>query len=165
MLWDKGLKEYVEAAKIIKEKYDNVEFQLLGFTDVKNKAAISTGQMDKWVNDGYVKYLGISDNVQQEIAKADCIVLPSYYREGTPKSLLECASMAKAIVTTDAVGCRNVVDNGVNGFLCKVRDTEDLVIKLEMMLNLSEEQRIEMGKRVEKKWSDNLMNKLLSINI
>ena len=151
MLWDKGVKEYVEAAKIIKEKYPHVEFQLLGFLDVENKAAISQAQMTKWVQDGYIQYLGVSDKVQQEIAQADCIVLPSFYREGTPRALLESASMAKPIVTTDNVGCRDVVDDGINGFLCKTRDTEDLVEKLEMMLDLNAEERAEMGKKGREK--------------
>jgi glycosyltransferase involved in cell wall biosynthesis len=146
MLWDKGVGEYVEAAKIIKPKYPHVEFQLLGFLDVINKSAISKEQMQEWVDEGLVNYLGVSDNVKEEIVKADCIVLPSFYREGTPRILLESASMAKPIITTDNVGCRDVVDDGVNGYLCEVRNTQDLADKMEMMLNLSEDERKSMGK-------------------
>jgi glycosyltransferase involved in cell wall biosynthesis len=145
MLWDKGVGEYVEAAKIVKSKYPNVEFQLLGFLDVINISAISKEQMQVWVDEGLVNYLGVSDNVKEEIVKADCIVLPSFYREGTPRTLLESASMAKPIVTTDNVGCRDVVDDGVNGYLCEVRNTQDLADKMEMMLNLSEDERKVMG--------------------
>ena len=145
MLWDKGVGEYVEAAKIIKPKYPPVEFQLLGFLDVINKSAISKEQMQEWVDEGLVNYLGVSDNVKEEIVKADCIVLPSFYREGTPRILLESASMAKPIITTDNVGCRDVVDDGVNGYLCEVRNTQDLADKMEMMLNLSENERKLMG--------------------
>jgi len=145
MLWDKGVGEYVDAAKIIKSKYPHVEFQLLGFLDVINKSAISKEQMQKWVDEGLVNYLGVSDNVKEEIAKADCIVLPSFYREGTPRTLLESASMAKPIITTDNVGCRDVVDDGINGYLCEVRNAGDLADKMEMMLNLSEEKRKSMG--------------------
>ena len=145
MLWDKGIGEYVEASKIIKSKYPNVEFQMLGFLDVENNSAVSKEQMQKWVDAGYVNYLGVSDNVKEEISKADCIVLPSFYREGTPRILLESASMAKPIITTDNVGCRDVVDDGVNGYLCEVRNTQDLAEKMEMMLNLSEEERNVMG--------------------
>ncbi len=151
MLWDKGIGEYVEAAKIIKQKYKNVEFQLLGFLDVDNHSAISKKQMEKWVNAGYVNYLGISDNVKSEIAQADCIVLPSFYREGTPRTLLESASMAKPIITTDSVGCRDVVDDGINGYLCKKKNAKDLADKMEKMLNLNEKERAEMGKRGRKK--------------
>ena len=145
MLWDKGLGEYVEAARIIKKKYPSVEFQLLGFLDVINKSAISKEQMQQWVDEGLVNYLGVSDDVKVQIAKADCIVLPSFYREGTPRTLLESASMAKPIITTDNVGCRDVVDDGVNGYLCEVRNAQDLADKMEMMLNLSEDERKLMG--------------------
>ena len=91
--------------------------------------------------------MGVSDNVKEEIAKVDCVVLPSFYREGTPIILLESASMAKPIITTDNVGCRDVVDDGVNGYLCKVRNAEDLADKMEMMLELSESERAQMGKK------------------
>jgi len=146
MLWNKGTGEYVEASKLIKVKYKNVEFQMLGFLDVDNHSAVTKEKMKEWVDTGYVKYLGVSDDVKKEIAKADCIVLPSFYREGTPRVLLESASMAKVIITTDNVGCRDVVDDEVNGYLCKVRDSKDLALKMEMMLNLSEDKRIRMGK-------------------
>ena len=151
MLWDKGIGEYIEASKIIKSKYKNVEFQMLGFLDVDNHSAVSKEQMQEWVDAGYVNYLGVSDNVKKEIAKADCIVLPSFYREGTPRVLLESASMAKPILTTDNVGCRDVVDDGINGYLCEVRNTQDLADKMEIMLDLSEDDRIVMGQRGREK--------------
>jgi len=145
MLLDKGIGEYVEAAKELQKRYKNVKFQLLGSLDAVNKTAISKEQMDEWVKNGYIEYLGVTDNVQEFIAKADCIVLPSY-REGTPRTLLESASMAKPIVTTNAVGCKEVVDDGVNGYLCEVRSTSDLTLKMELMLALSEDERVLMGK-------------------
>ncbi|HIP92930.1 MAG TPA: glycosyltransferase, partial [Desulfurobacteriaceae bacterium] len=82
--------------------------------------------------------------------KADCIVLPSY-REGIPRALLEAASMEKPIITTDVPGCREVVENGINGFLCKPKDSKDLAEKMEKMLNLKEEERIKMGKKGREK--------------
>jgi len=151
MLYDKGIGEYVEAARIIKnlklkiENYSNIEFQLLGSLDAVNKTAISKEQMQQWVDDKLVNYLGVTDNVQEFIKKADCIVLPSY-REGTPRTLLESASMAKPIVTTNVVGCKEVVDDKVNGYLCEVRNAQDLANKIEMMLGLSDEERVVMGK-------------------
>ena len=145
MLWAKGIQEFADAAKIIKQKYDNVEFQLLGHLDMKSPTAISKEQMDIWVKDGYVNYLGSSDDVRVEIAQADCIVLPSFYREGTPRILLESASMEKPIITTDNVGCRDVVDDGVNGYLCEVKNANDLANKMKMMISLSIEQRKDMG--------------------
>jgi len=146
MLWAKGIQEYIDAARIIKKKYgNNVEFYLLGALDVDSPTAISSQEMDKWIEEGIVQYLGVSDNVNDEIAKVDCVVLPSYYREGTPRSLLESASMAKPIITTDNVGCKDVVDDGVNGYLCQKQSSQDLANKMEQMLKLSDEERTTMG--------------------
>jgi glycosyltransferase involved in cell wall biosynthesis len=146
MLWAKGILEFVDAAKIIRQKYSNVEFQLLGHLDMKSPTAISKEQMDIWVTDGNVNYLGSSDDVRVEISQADCVVLPSFYREGTPRILLESASMQMPIITTDNVGCRDVVDDGVNGYLCKVQSTQDLADKMEKMLKLTVEEKDAMGK-------------------
>ena len=150
MLWDKGVGEYVEAARIVKRCFTKADFCLLGFLDVQNPSAIVRSQMDAWIAEGVVRYLGTRDDVRGEIEAADCIVLPSY-REGVPRSLLESAAMGRPIITTDAVGCREVVDDGVNGFLCRVRDADDLAKKMERMLALSREARIEMGRRGREK--------------
>ncbi len=147
MIWEKGIAQYVEAAREIKKSHPNVEFCLLGFLDVENPGAISKAQMDEWVDEGVVKYLGVSDKVNEVIHGADCIVLPSYYREGTPKTLLESGSAGKPIITTDNVGCRDVVDHGVNGFICEPKSAEDLQLKIEMFLALSHEEQVEMGKQ------------------
>jgi glycosyltransferase involved in cell wall biosynthesis len=151
MLWDKGVGEYVEAARILTKKYPNVEFQLLGFLDVINNSAILKEQMDMWIEEGVINYLGTSDNVQNEISNSDCIVLPSFYREGTPRTLLESASMAKPIVTTNNIGCKDVVNDGETGYLCKIKDSVDLGSKLELIINMSEEDRIIMGQKGRKK--------------
>ena len=153
MLWDKGIGEYVEAARIIKSKYPNVEFFLMGAIDEGNPKAISQIQIEKWEKEGIIKYLGVreKEDVKKEIAKADCVVLPSYYREGIPKILLEAASMETPVITTDAPGCREVVDDGINGFLCKPKDSKDLAEKMEKMMNLPEEERIKMGKKGREK--------------
>ena len=146
MMRDKGVGEYVEAARLLRQRWPLAEFCLLGFVDVQNPSAISRSEMDVWVAEGVVNYLGVSDDVRIQISTADCVVLPSY-REGTPRTLLEAAAMARPIITTDAVGCREVVDDGVNGYLCKVRDAADLAQKMERMLALSPEQRSQMGQR------------------
>jgi glycosyltransferase involved in cell wall biosynthesis len=151
MLWDKGVGEYVEAARILTKKYPNVEFQLLGFLDVVNNSAISKEQMDTWVNEGIINYLGTSDNVKNEISNADCMVLPSFYREGTPRTLLESASMAKPIVTTDNIGCKDVVNDEESGYLCRIKDATDLASKLELIINMSEEERKAMGQKGREK--------------
>jgi glycosyltransferase involved in cell wall biosynthesis len=150
MLWDKGVGEYVEAARIVKRRLSGVDFCLLGFLDVQNPAAISREQMDEWTAEGVVEYLGISDDVRLHIAAANCVVLPSY-REGTSRTLLEAAAMGRPIIAADAVGCREVVDDGVNGFLCRPRDAADLARKMERMIALSPEERAEMGLRGREK--------------
>ncbi|MGZ8941570.1 MAG: glycosyltransferase family 4 protein [Methylobacter sp.] len=151
MLRDKGIVEYVEAARVVRKRYPNAEFNLLGFLDVQNPTAISTEQMATWVEEGIISYLGVTDDVKPYLAEADCVVLPSYYREGIPRSLLEAAAMGKPIITTDAVGCRDVVDDGVNGFLCLPKSKDDLAEKMEKMILLDHQRRFEMGKRGRQK--------------
>ena len=146
MLKDKGVFEYVCAAQMLKESGVKAEFCLLGFLDVQNPAAISTEQMKAWTEQGHVKYLGSSDDVRVQIAQADCIVLPSY-REGTPRSLLEAAAMAKPIITTNVVGCKEVVIDDENGMLCEAKNSKDLASKMNKMLSLSESQRRSMGEK------------------
>ena len=145
LLRDKGILEYIEAIHIIKRKYKNIEFQILGAVGVENKTAIFKEELKKWIDNGLVNYLGTSDKVQGVIAECDCVVLPSY-REGTPRSLLEASAMEKPIVTTNVVGCKEVVDDGKNGYLCNVKDSKDLASKMEEMINLSSEEREAMGK-------------------
>ena len=151
MIWEKGIDEYVTAARMISDKYPGIEFQLLGFLDNKNPFAIPSLTVQKWVDNGHIKYLGATNNVRQYIRQADCIVLPSYYREGVPRSLIEAASMAKPIITTDQVGCKDVVEDGFNGFLCRKRDARDLARQMEKMLRLSEVRRNIMGRNGRKK--------------
>jgi glycosyltransferase involved in cell wall biosynthesis len=151
MLWDKGVGEYVEAARLFKQRGIEAEFCLLGFLDVQNPAAISRKQMDDWVAEGVVRYLGVSDKVRDEIAQSDCVVLPSFYREGTPRTLLEAAAMARPIVTTDSVGCRDVVEDGVNGYLCRPKDASDLADKMELIVSMSHAEREVMGGRGREK--------------
>lgn len=160
MLWDKGVREYVEAAKLLKCRWPQAEFCLLGFLDVQNPAAISRFQMDEWVEKGYVTYLGSSNDVRVEIAASHCIVLPSY-REGTPRSLLEAAAMGRPLITTNAVGCREVVDDGYNGFLCNVRDVDDLAEKMNSMLSLSYAKLSEMGLHGRAKMEDEFDEKIV----
>ncbi len=160
MLWDKGVGEYIQAARQLKQQGFNVDLCLLGFLDVKNPAAISRQQMDEWVKEGVVRYLGATDDVRPHIKDTDCIVLPSY-REGTPRTLLEAAAMARPIVTTNAVGCREVVDDRVNGLLCQPRDWSDLTEKLKGIVNLTPDQRSAMGllgrQKIEREFDEQIV--------
>ncbi|WP_413282515.1 glycosyltransferase family 4 protein [Vibrio sp. MA40-2] len=162
MLFDKGIGHYVDSARELKAKYgDNVEFRLLGFLDVNNPSAVSKPKMQSWVDEGIVNYLGVSDTVEEEIAQVDCMVLPSFYREGVPKSLLEACAMGKPIVTTDNVGCRETVDDGVNGYLCDVRSTQSLIEKLDLMIKHSHQERLHMGRmsrtKVEQEFDEKIV--------
>ncbi len=141
---DKGIYEYVEAAKKIKIKYKNTEFQIVGFLDNSNPSAIKEHELSYWVKEGIIDFLGRKEDVREAIAASNCVVLPSY-REGMPRTLLEAASMAKPIITTNVAGCRQVVDDCKTGFLCRVRDSDDLADKMEKVILLSEAARREMG--------------------
>lgn len=168
MLYDKGVLHYVDAARELKSKYgDRIEFRLLGFLDSKSPSAIQKEQMDCWVNEGIVTYLGITDSVEDEIAKVDCVVLPSFYREGVPKSLLEAGAMGKPIITTDNVGCRETVDHNLNGYICEPKSTESLMNYLDVMYHHSHDERIKMGLcsrvKIEKEFDEKIiLDKYLS---
>ncbi|CAJ93965.1 Glycosyltransferase [Cupriavidus necator] len=145
MLWDKGVGEYVEAARRIRAVYPTARFQLLGPADVENPSAISRTQLLAWQDEGLIEYLGTATDVRGAIAQADCIVLPSY-REGVPRTLLEAASMEKPIVATDVPGCRDVVRDRVTGRLCRPRSAEDLSQTMLELCQSEEETLRQMGK-------------------
>ncbi|MGE6165404.1 glycosyltransferase family 4 protein [Aeromonas rivipollensis] len=144
MLWDKGIGEYVEAARVIKNKYPTTHFQLLGACDVPNPSLISREQISIWESEGIVEYLGTTDDVRTVIANVDCVVLPSY-REGIPRTMLEAAAMAKPLIVSDAPGCKDVVIDGKTGFLCKVKNRDSLAAVMELVVNQSMQERVDMG--------------------
>jgi glycosyltransferase involved in cell wall biosynthesis len=145
LLWEKGVQEFISAARMIKEKHHDIEFNLLGFLDDPRSGGVPLLEIDSWVSEGVINYLGSSDDVRCHLATTDCVVLPSYYREGVPRSLIEAAAMGKPIITTDSVGCREVVEDGVTGFLCEPRNSIDLYEKMLKMIELSKAKRQEMG--------------------
>lgn len=144
MVWDKGVGEFVEAARIVRKERPDVEFQLLGFLDVANRTAVPRPSVEEWEREGLLTYLGASDDVRPFIAAADCVVLPSY-REGLPRTLLEGAAMARPLIATDVPGCRQVVEHGENGFLCEVRNARSLAGAMLRMLSLPQEERAALG--------------------
>jgi glycosyltransferase involved in cell wall biosynthesis len=151
LLRDKGVEEYVQAAERLKRENPNTRFLLVGFLGVNNPAAISKSAIEAWQQDGVIEYLGATDQMTTLYAEADCVVLPSYYREGVPRTLLEAASMAIPVITTNTPGCEDAVENGRTGYLCKPRDVEDLARQMRRMLNLSSEEREELGRAARKK--------------
>jgi len=144
LLWDKGIGEFVESARKVKERYPEVEFWLLGPLDKANPTAVPSKTIKSWEEKGIIKYLGVVDDVRPLIHQSDVVILPSY-REGIPRSLLEAISMGKPIITTDAPGCREVVEDGKNGFLVPVKDVEALTNAMIKFIELTEEERQEMG--------------------
>lgn len=144
MLKDKGVEEFVEAARRVRKQIPAVRFQLLGFVDAANANAIPLQRIREWEDEGLVSYLGRTDDVRPFLAQADCVVLPSY-REGVPRSLLEAAAMARPLIATDVVGCRDIVEDNANGLLCRPKDAGDLAAKMVRMIELAPERRLEMG--------------------
>jgi glycosyltransferase involved in cell wall biosynthesis len=162
MLWYKGIGEYAEAAKILLDKYKDhqLQFWLLGKVGDNNPEAIPKEYIDQWHKDNIIQYLGETDDVRGTIHKADCVVLPSC-SEGTAKILLESAAMGKPIITTDAPGCGNVIDDGHTGFLCKPKNVPTLVAAIEKFISLSDDQRQTLGKngrkKMEKEFDENIV--------
>lgn len=132
LLIDKGVREYAEAARQVKHKYPHVEFHLVGWID-ENPTAISQLELDQWIVDGRLKFWGKLTDVRPAISACSVYVLPSY-REGTPRTVLEAMAMGRAIITTDAPGCRETVEDGQNGFLIEVKSVDSLVQAMEKMI-------------------------------
>ena len=160
LIKDKGVIEYIEAAKLVSKLHPDIQFKILGFLGVQNPTAISTQQMNEWQQLQFVSYLGEANDVRPFIEESDCVVLPSY-REGTPKVLLEAAAMGKPIITTDVPGCREVVEDQLTGFLCEVRSAQDLAHKMCQMIELSAEQRAQMGRLGRLKMENQFSEKIV----
>ncbi len=160
LIYDKVILEYIEAIEHLKNEGISANFQLLGQIDEQHKRGIPNHLIQEWVEQNQVEYLGTTADVKPFIERADCIVLPSY-REGTPKSLLEAASMAKPIVATNVPGCNNVVKDGKNGYLCNLKDSKDLAQKMKLMFSLEPHSRDEMGEYsrdyVKQKFDENIV--------
>jgi glycosyltransferase involved in cell wall biosynthesis len=157
LLRDKGVVEFVDAARSLRPEYPNARFQLLGPVDKGNRTAIHRSEIDSWVAEGVVEHLGTTDDVRPFIAAATAIVLPSY-REGLPRSLLEAAAMTRPLIATDVPGCRDVVVDGVNGYLCTARDAGSLAAAMRRLAQLPPAQRLAMGEagrhRVQERFSE-----------
>jgi glycosyltransferase involved in cell wall biosynthesis len=138
LITDKGVLEYVNAVKSLKASGFEGHFQILGPADPEHKRGIKTEVIREWINSDTVEYLGVTNDVQTYIHRADCIVLPSY-REGTPRTLLEASSSSKPIIATDVPGCNHVVQHYHNGLLCKIKDANDLADKMRELSRLDDQ--------------------------
>jgi glycosyltransferase involved in cell wall biosynthesis len=152
LIKDKGLYEYVEASKILKNRYPNklVKFQLLGELNVLNKSAIEKSELKEWINQGLIDYLGSTDQVQDKILDCHCVVLPSY-REGMPRVILEAFAVGRPSIVTNVTGCRAIVDDKINGLLCKVKSSKDLAEKMSIMIQLPYHKRVKFAENARNK--------------
>ncbi len=159
-LYDKGLHELVNAFGKIDQSTFNAQLWLIGYQDSKNISSIKKSVITKWALKPNVKILNPTNEIQDVLAKASCFVLPSY-REGMPRSILEACAMEIPIICSNVPGCRDIVTDGLNGFLCKSRDIKSLVKAMKDMLEMSQKTRLEMGKEgrrlVEKKFSEEIV--------
>lgn len=146
LLRDKGVVEYVDAARQVRARHPGARFQLLGATDAENRTAIDATTVAGWQSEGVIEYLGTVEDVRPAIAGAHCVVLPSY-REGAPRTLIEAAAMARPLIATDVPGCRSVVEADVTGYLCAVRDADSLARACGRFLALPETAQRDMGAR------------------
>ena len=162
MLKDKGVDEYVQAARLMKASQPNVECALLGFMDSDNPNAIRAQQIQAWVEEGVVSYWGTSSDVREQLAQVDCVVLPSY-REGTPRTLLEAAAMGRPLIATDVPGSREVVRDGLNGLLCQPRDPYDLSKQMARMLAMPDTELEQMG-HASRRWVEQRFDEQIVID-
>ena len=160
LLGDKGLRELAAAARVLRGERQDIRIQLLGPMDPGNRTAITRAELDRWIGEGIVEYLGETSDVRPFVEQATAVVLPSY-REGLSRSLLEAAAMARPLVVTDVPGCREVVENGVNGFLCPAHEPGALADAMRRLAELPAERRSAMGmesrRKVEQGFSESVV--------
>ncbi len=143
---EKGIDQYLDAAKIIKQKYPNTVFHVCGFFEQEYKEII-----DDYASQGIIVYHGMLRDVKTVLKDIHCTIHPTYYPEGIANVLLESSACARPIITTNRSGCREVIDDGVNGFVVKMKDTNDLAQKIEKFIALPYEQKVQMGLAGRKK--------------
>lgn len=156
MLWDKGVAELREATRLLKDKYSNrIQFILSGLADNDNKAGVSSNYLKDWEDGEYVKWIGYQKDMVAIYNSSNIVVLPSY-REGMPRTLIEACAIGRPIVTTNAIGCRECVDEGVNGFKVPVKSTielanaiEKLIVNPELMLKMGFASRVKAEKEFD----------------
>ena len=161
LIREKGIYEYIEAAKKLQEKYSSTSFGILGPFDPESKGSIQEKDLSRQIENTNISYLGEKKDIKSFLEESSCVVLPSYYREGIPKVLLEASAMCKPILATDHVGCRQIVENGQNGYLCKPKDSYDLAMQMEKVFRLSARERDGMGRQARKKVQEGFSDKIV----
>lgn len=164
LLYDKGIREFVEAARRIKSARKDAEFWIVGELDAENPATVDKDELVRWVEEDVVYYHGFIKDVRSIIAQSDCIVLPSY-REGLPRIVIEGMSMAKPVITTLTAGCVETVDEGINGYLVEIKDIKSLTNAFIEFLALTHEKQGEMGIAGRKKAINEFDDKRIALEI
>jgi len=163
LLWEKGIQEYLDAARLVKQAFPLARFQLIGAFDSRS-GSVNEKDLQPYMNEETIEYLGVVSNIQDYYAAASVFVLPSYYREGIPRTILEAMATGRPIITTDSPGCRETVENGLNGFIIPPRNVEALADKMIWMIQHQEE-RMNMGNQsryiCENKFDVNEVNKIM----
>lgn len=147
LLKSKGVGVYVEAARIMKNKHLDIRFELIGFFEKNHPDSISESELRHWQKRGIIHYGGFAKDVRPFLRQADCFVFPSFYHEGIPRCLLEAAAMEIPIITSLNTGCKEVVQEGLNGFLCAPHNAADLAMRMEEMMKQTTAERAMMGSR------------------
>lgn len=151
VLYDKGYREYVQAAKIVKQQYPDVRCQLLGMLDETYPAHVDEEELKRDVEEGTIEYLASTNDVMQYLGRSGVVVvLPSYF-EGLSRSLMEACAVGRPIIATDIPGCRETVDEGKNGFLVKVKDSSSLAEGMLRYLSLSDAEKQAFSRHSRKK--------------
>ena len=145
LIKEKGVFEYVESARRLKTINPSLSFRILGPLAPRRSNGVTDEELKVWEDDGVVEYLGNTSDVRPYLSDADCLVLPTYYGEGVPRSILEAAATGRIVITTDSPGCREAVIDGTTGFLCAQKDIDDLVLAMTRATTISKSERIKMG--------------------
>ena len=165
LLYDKGIKEFVKAASEIKNRYNGTtKFTVVGELDKDNPSSVNPDELAKWVHEDIIDYKGYVKDVRKVISDSDCIVLPSY-REAIARSLTEAMAMGKPIITTNVAGCKEAVDDGVNGFIVKVKSSDSLKEAISKMISVGNEERKKMGLAGRKKAEIEFDDKIIATQI
>lgn len=143
MLWDKGVGIFVECATELKAKYPETDFVIVGFVDEGNPEGISKEQLETWNKEGHVKYLGPMNDIRDILNKTTCLVHPTYYKEGLPRILMEANSMGIPCITTSIPGCTDVIEDGINGYLVKPNNKNELINAIIRIME-SDQQHLQM---------------------
>lgn len=150
MLFDKGILELIEGIRKFKNAGHKANFIFVGKVETESGLGVNEDKIKEWEDENLIKYEGLISDMKKFLEKIDCVILPSY-REGTPRALLEAASMSLPLIATNVPGCREVVVDGLNGFLCEPKNADSIFEALKKMLSLPLDKRILMGKEGRKR--------------